>query len=135
MSAVGEFLFAAPAQRSTGSIVRWWERRRFAYNLGVAAAGAFTYVYGTVIALMPPGGGVDYPPLSFPLVALALANVCYFLGPATEIVIDKLWGERLTPAGPLLYRMGLTFSVGLALLPALVITLIWVVRIAVGVVG
>lgn len=135
MSAVGEFLFAAPAQRSTGSIVRWWERRRFAYNLGVTAAGAFTYVYGTVIALMPPGGGVDYPPLSFPLVTLVLANVCYFLGPATEIVIDKLWGDRLAPAGPLLYRMGLTFSVGLALLPALVITLIWVVRIAVGVVG
>jgi hypothetical protein len=37
------------------------------------------------------------------------------LGPTHEIQIDEVWGRTVLPAGPSLYRMGLTFSVGLAL--------------------
>ncbi len=42
------------------------------------------------------------------------------LGPTIEILIDKLWGRAVLPVGPSLYRMGLTFSVGLALFPTLI---------------
>ena len=58
-----------------------------------------------------------------------MANVCYLLGPAIEIALQKLWGEKLLPVGPGLFRMGLTFSVGLALFPALLISIFWVARL------
>jgi hypothetical protein len=64
-----------------------------------------------------------------------LANICYFFGPATEILLEKLWGRRALPAGPMLYRMGLTFSVGLALFPALVTVMLTTVRVVLGVIG
>ena len=62
-----------------------------------------------------------------------MANVCYLLGPTIEILIHKLWGRTVLPPGPALYRMGLTFSVGLALFPALITTIVWVIRIVAGV--
>jgi hypothetical protein len=46
-------------------------------------------------------------------------------GPAAEIAAHKIWGSELLPAGPTLYRMGLTFSVGLAPLPSLIVCLDW----------
>ena len=49
-----------------------------------------------------------------------MANVCYFLGPVAEIAFFRIWGRRALPTGPTLFRMGLTFSVGLALLPTLI---------------
>jgi hypothetical protein len=57
-----------------------------------------------------------------------MANVCYLLGPVTEIVIQKLWGNRVLPTGPSLFRIGLTFSVGLALFPTLLVAIMTVVR-------
>ena len=57
------------------------------------------------------------------------ANICYLCGPATELLIEKLWGPRVLPTGPMLFRVGLTFSVGLALFPALLTTIGWVLRI------
>ena len=44
----------------------------------------------------------------------------YCLGPTIEILIEKFWGRTVLPAGPSLYRMGLTFSVGLAFFPTLI---------------
>ena len=35
MSAITEFLFPAPAKRTVGGIVTWWEKRRLAYNVVV----------------------------------------------------------------------------------------------------
>ncbi len=129
MSALTEFLYPAPARRRAGSIIGWWERRRLAYNAAVGAAGLFTLGYGSLVAMLPPGGGLEFPPLIVPVAFGAMANLCYLLGPAVEILIEKLWGGRVLPTGPALYRMGLTFSVGLALFPALLITIAWVARI------
>ena len=58
-----------------------------------------------------------------------MANVCYVLGPTVEIALQKLWGDKLLPVGPTLFRMGLPCSVGLALFPALLISMFWVARI------
>ena len=129
MSALTEFLFPAPARRDVGSILAWWEKRRLAYNLAVGAAGLVTLgvanVQAAVIGFEPP-----------PLVAAAAfglaANVFYLLGPTVEILIEKLFGPGVLPTGPALYRMGLTFSVGLALFPTLLIvpiTLLWLIGI------
>jgi hypothetical protein len=67
-----------------------------------------------------------WPPI---VVFGVLANICYLFGPITEILITRIWGNELLPTGPVLHRIGLTFSVGLALLPTLIISVGWVVRI------
>lgn len=118
MSALTEFLFPAPAQRTVGSILRWWEKRRLAYNVAVGCAGLVSlgtaYAQAALLDFQPP------PLLAAVAFGLA-ANLCYLFGPAVEVAIDKLFGRSVLPTGPSLYRMGLTFSVGLALLPTLVI--------------
>jgi hypothetical protein len=130
MGALAEFLFPAPARRSVGSIIGWWERRRFAYNVVVGAAGVVSLGLSSLFAMLPGGPGL---PQSFPWIGVAIfgvmANVCYTFGPTTEILIEKMWGRGLLPTGPALFRMGLTFSVGLALFPALLMTFVWVARI------
>jgi hypothetical protein len=131
MGALAEFLFPAPARRTVGSIIGWWERRRFAYNVVVGAAGVASLGMSGLFAMLPGGPGL---PPSFPWIGVAIfgamANVCYTFGPTTEILIEKMWGRGLLPTGPALFRMGLTFSVGLALFPALLMMFVWVARIA-----
>ncbi len=129
MTALGEFLFPTPARLTSGEIIKWWERRRLPYNLFVGSAGALTLALSHVIIALPPGG--EAMPLFWPPIVVfgVMANVCYLFGPITEILITKIWGDQLLPTGAVLYRIGLTFSVGLALLPTLIISVGWVVRI------
>jgi hypothetical protein len=135
MHSLTEFLFPAPATRSTPAIVVWWERRRLAYNATVGAAGLVSL--GTVgIANLVMGGEAMFPgALIVAAVFGGLANLCYCLGPAAEIMFDKLWGRRVLPVGPALYRMGLTFSVGLALLPTLLTVMLGVARLVLAMFG
>jgi hypothetical protein len=118
MTSLTEFLFPAPASRSTGAIISWWEKRRLVYNLAVGAAGSVSVVMISIGDFIIRGA----PGLPWQLVVLfgLGANVMYCLGPTIEILIDKFWGRTVLPAGPSLYRMGLTFSVGLALFPSLI---------------
>ena len=120
MTELTEFLFPAPARRSVSGIVRWWESRRLAYNVFVGGAGLVSLGVVNLIALVSGVPTVE----SQWIVVVAFgvtANLCYLLGPTVEIALQKLWGEKLLPVGPSLFRMGLTFSVGLALFPALLI--------------
>lgn len=129
MTALTEFLFPAPARRSGPAILRWWESRRLVYNLIVGAAGLVSLGLFHTLLTLPPGAhrvGMMWQPV---LVFGVLANVCYLLGPVAEIGIEKLSGGRVLPVGPALYRMGLTFSVGLAFLPTLMAGFDWVYRI------
>lgn len=129
MSALTEFLYPAPARRTMGSIIGWWEKRRFAYNVAIGSAGLASLGVAYIVNLLPPGGFV-MPSLWIPILVFGLmANVCYLLGPVIELLIEKLWGPNVLPTGPTLFRMGLTFSVGLALFPALLTTIGWVLRI------
>jgi hypothetical protein len=129
MTQLTEFLFPAPAERRAGAIVSWWEGRRLAYNLWVGAAGTFTVAAGLVLSVLPPGGP-GLPPLDMwkPIVVFGiLANVFYTAGPVVEILAHKIFGRQLLPVGPALYRIGLTFSVGLALFPLLIMMIGWVI--------
>ena len=129
MTELTEFLFPAPARRSVGSIVLWWESRRFAFNVFVGGAGLVSLSAVGLTALLP---GAFPAPSDWPFIVLAfavMANVCYLLGPTVEIGLQQLWGDKVLPVGPTLFRMGLTFSVGLALFPALLISMFWVARV------
>ena len=126
-----DFLYPAPAKRSVGGIVKWWEKRRLAYNVAVGSAGVVTLVLGHLFLALPPNGFIntDFGWWPVPLIYGVLANLCYFAGPTAEILIEKTFKGQVLPTGPGLYRMGLTFAVGLTLLPALVQVVFWVARI------
>jgi hypothetical protein len=132
MTELTEFLFPAPARRTVGGIVRWWESRRLAYNLFVGGAGLLSLGAINLITLIPPRlPGVGFP-WQVVVVFGVMANVCFLLGPAIEIALQKLWGDKLLPVGPALFRTGLTFSVGLALFPTLIVMIGWVIRVVSG---
>jgi len=130
MTQLAEFLFPVPAQRRPGAIFSWWEKRRLAYNAWVGSAGVFTVGFGYLLSILPPGG-FGAPPLGFiwrPIVIFGLlANVFYTAGPVVEFLAHKLFGRQLLPVGPALYRIGLTFSVGLALFPTLIMMIGWLI--------
>lgn len=129
MGALTEFLFPAPAKRSVTSIIGWWEKRRWPYNLAVGAAGAASVAWIYVGELIMTGGNISaVPPWQGVVIFGVLANICYSLGPAVEVAVDKIWGREILPVGPVLYRMGLTFSLGLALLPGMIMTVSMIVR-------
>lgn len=131
MTELVEFLFPAPAARRPGAIWAWWERRRLAYNVWVGSAGAFTVAAGTFLSLLPPHPE-GLPPLIIwqPIVLFGvLANVFYTSGAVIETLAEKMWGRQLLPVGPALYRMGLTFSVGLALFPTLIMLIGWILKV------
>ncbi len=129
MSALSEFLFPAPAPRRAGAIIAWWERRRFAYNVWVGAAGSVSLVAFWVASGLFGPGPIIAPSLVGAGVFGLMANLCYLLGPAAELLLETIWGRRVLPAGPTLFRMGLTFSVGLALFPTLLLTILGVVSV------
>ena len=122
MTAIAEFLFPAPAERRPTAIIRWWEARRLQYNLIVGSAGVVSLSAVLLADILVFGGGENPSMLWVPVVVFGvLANLCYCLGPTVEVAVERIWGRTLLPVGPSLFRMGLTFSVGLALLPVLIV--------------
>jgi hypothetical protein len=43
---------------------------------------------------------------------------------------QRIWGGKCPPFGPALFRQGLAFSVGLTLLPIVIVSIGWVARLA-----
>lgn len=98
------------------------------FNGIVGATGLFTLLVVRLITFVPPG-----VPFMFdwrPIVAYGvLANVCYTFGWAIETLAQRMWGEKCPTIGPALFRQGLAFSVGLTLLPILIVSIGWVARV------
>jgi hypothetical protein len=127
---LGDVLFPpADERRTTLSIMSWWESRRLMFNGIVGGTGVFTLVVISLIALIPPS--VKMPALDWrPVVVYGgLANVCYTFGWAIEAAAQRVWGDRCPRFGPALFRQGLAFSVGLTLLPILLMSFTWVARV------
>jgi hypothetical protein len=132
MTALTEFLYPVPLVRRTPlSLLRWWESRRLKYNLVVGTTGVFSALACSFLLAAPPHSSV--PHLRMVLTAAAvyalLANLCYSLGWLLEMVARIVWRERAPYMGPLLFRQGLIFSVGLTLLPIALCGMSWVARV------
>ena len=129
-STIADFLYPVPAARRPGAIIRWWEARRIPFNLIVGGSGVASLGIISLISILPPSAhGFSIPFLGIVAYGV-LANLCYSLGPATELLIEKLSGGKILPTGPLLLRAGLTFSVGLTLvLPVILVVIGWIVRV------
>jgi hypothetical protein len=128
MSTITHFLFPAPADRRPLAIFKWWETRRLGYNLVMGATGLASLGMMAIVAHLPPGA-TPLPPLALILVYAFVANVFYWLGPVAEIALELLFPGKLLPTGPTLFRMGLTFSVGLNFMATLVMAWDWLIRV------
>lgn len=119
---LADFLYPRAAERRVGAIIGWWEKRRLPYNLVVGATGLVTMTFGALVAAVV----AEFQPIDLVRGAIwwgLMANLCYTLGPVAEIALEKMFGERLLPAGPLLFRAGVTVAVGVTLLPILLLAI------------
>jgi hypothetical protein len=126
---IGDVLFPLPAhRRSAMGILTWWESRRLLYNVIVGGTGLISLAFVGILSLIPPGGTHLWPGWGPVAVYGVLANVCFTFGPLIEITLQRIWKDRVLPVGPALFRQGLSFSVGLTLLPIFVASVSWIVR-------
>ena len=122
---LSHLLYPRAAARSAGAIVKWWEKRRLSYNLILGGGAGLLVVIGSLLWLLPPNDlPLEIIPLEGYLGFLFLINLSYSVGPATEFLAHKLWGTHVRPVGPTLFRMGLTFSLGLTLVLPLIVFMI-----------
>lgn len=130
-TSLAEVLYPLPDVRRTPlSTVRWWESRRLAFNKAVGGAGLMTLAGVSFFGALPPHS--SFMPLPMMLVGAIIygtaANACYTLGWMAELVALRVWGRGAPDMGPLLFRQGVIFSVGLTLLPVLLMAFLWVGR-------
>ena len=130
MTAIEKYFFTPLYYpRSNWSVVRWWEARRLVFNLWVGGAGLVSLGLVTILSRLPPHPVGMRVPWQVVVGYGVLANVFYSLGPVADVALRRMLGERATPVGPVLFRYGFVFSVGLTLLPVAVAGLSWLVRL------
>jgi len=130
MSALTRFFFTPVyAPRSMWSVVNWWESRRAIYNLAVGAAGIFSLTFVAFSAVFHPFPVPFRVPVLGILAYAIMANLCYSMGPAIDVLIHRHWGSEYAVVGPTLFRYGFVFSIGLSLLPIPVAALAWMARL------
>jgi len=130
MSALVRLLYPSPpASRSAPRIIGWWERRRLQFNLVVGATGIVSLLAINIISLLPPDIGPARIPPGAIVVYAVLANMFYTAGWGFELAFNAWWGDDPPAIGPILFRQGLIFSVGLTLLPVGLAGLVWMMQL------
>ncbi len=100
------------------SILGWWERRRLFYNVIVGACGLLTVA---LVASITAGRFlVDYLVVLIIPVAF-IANVCYTSGWLLDSYARAIWKEKAEHFGPILFSLGLLFSMIVVLSPIVVV--------------
>ena len=113
------------------SVVKWWESRRLMFNVCIGAAGVTTIAATQLLGALPPHGVIPNVGMFLFIVPLygVLANICYTLGAPADLLLRRFLGDRAATAGPVLFRYGFVFSVGLTLLPIPLAAIGWVIRL------
>lgn len=122
-------LFEPTLVRSPLRVIHWWESRRLSYNVIVGVTGLATLAYVNALEFILGNGWLT--PLQGPgsaarMMAIAYgvaANACYTMGWVAENVIERWLKRPVYGLGPALFRHGLVFSIGLTLIPAVVVTI------------
>lgn len=103
-----------------------------AFNVVILLTGAATlFVIEMIASLMARFGGAIVQPTgdwSFVVLYLLAINICYTLGWVSELLWSDGDTARTELLRPAVYRWGLTFSVAITLLPAVLVPLFWFVQ-------
>ena len=138
MSQLVEALYPLPDFRRTPlSSLRWWESRRLFFNKVVGATGLVTLAGVSLLSMLPPHPvpfGIGDALIGAAIYGV-LANGCYSFGWLLDVIAQRVWGRKAPDLGPLLFRQGLIFSVGLTLFPLLLASIFWVIRTVVTIFG
>src|SRR5256885_2293860 len=98
------------------------------FSLCVGSTGLLSLGLATLIGHLPPHPGGFPAPWRVVLVYGVMANLCYTLGALADLTLRRALGERAPAVGPVLFRYGFVFSLGLTLLPIPLAALGWLVR-------
>jgi hypothetical protein len=132
LSTFVKWLFSEPEPPMTvGKSIEWWEIRRIKFNLVVGAYGLICFVI-FLMAISTSGrlavGEDAVEPLALPLTAL-VCNLLYTLGWGVETVARGIV-RGLTPRfGPVLFGVGLGFSMLVLSIPAIGWTVVRILQI------
>jgi len=125
------WFFSRPSEPlSRLGIVAWWEIRRVPYNLIVGIIGFVSlllfFLFISLAHELKPGEDAVEPMALF--IAPIAINICYTAGWIVELILNVIRRKGAPPAGPVLMKPGVGFSVFMALLPSAIWFVIWVVR-------
>jgi hypothetical protein len=118
--------------RSSWSVIRWWESRRPFFNTVIGAAGLLTLGISSALATLPPHPQPFALPWGAVLVYGLMANLCYSAGAPIDLMLRRRLGDRAPAVGQALFRYGFVFSLGLTLLPIVLVAVGWVMRWFIG---
>lgn len=119
-------LFSIPdGPRRWYQVILWWELRRIAFNCIVGAVGILSVVVFVLLASLRPTQFEEGPEPFAILIFGFGANLCYTGGWIGELVARLLWRERATFFGPMMFSLGLLFSLALCFLPPLFAAAVW----------
>lgn len=128
MPLLRQILLPEPARaRSPFAIVGWWEARRPLYNLLLGGVGLTTLGSVALACAVDPRLPIRVRAADM-LAYGVLANVCYCLGPAVELWVRRILRADHPVVGPVLFRYGLLFAIGLTLMPLPLTLLVMGVR-------
>jgi hypothetical protein len=114
-------MFSVPQEpRSALGIIGWWELRRIPYNIIVGSVGLCSlvlfFVFITYSGVLAPGEDPEEPIAI--IMAPFLINIFYTAGWVVELISRFIIREKVERLGPLLLKLGLGFSLLVALLPS-----------------
>jgi hypothetical protein len=129
-----ESLFSWPtgdtASLTRVGIVRWWEARRWRFNLCVGVVGVASWLLVMIAGSAAVEPGVDFEEplvmITGPFVFALMANVCYTLGWLVDTVAFR--GAPRTR----LYKAGMAFSVVITALPGIWAVVAWLITVITG---
>ena len=118
------------AESTRTDIVRWWEARRWHFNVYVGVVGIITWFLVLIAgsAAVKPGEDFEEPlgMIFGSAIYASIANACYTLG----WVADTVSSQRRPRIG--LYKTGVVFSVLLTALPDVWAVVAWLMTLITG---
>ena len=106
--------------------ILWWELRRIWFNLVLLAAGLVSLVLIFLVLSWIPSATDGVQSVFAIFMYVVSANVIYTLGWISELLWSGGDTTRTADVRPRVFRMGLMFSAGITLLPAVLAPAIWV---------
>ncbi len=117
-SAARRFLFRdSYALESPSQAIKWWEKRRLAYNVAVGATGLVSLTAMAIATGITSGELLAGPPLLAVVVYAVIANCFFTCGWVAELMLRPVFGRRTGTVGATFFRYGLAFSIGITLIP------------------
>lgn len=130
MKSFFKWLVRPPEKQSWLYIIKWWELRRIPYNLivglmGIVSLGLFFLFINLAHELKPGEDAVEPVALMFAPIAI---NVLYTGGWITELFLRIICRWTSSYIGPVLFGIGILFSICAIFFPSALWFVIWIVR-------